>query len=50
MEAIALRQGPAEVERVDLAKRNPRTGEVLDKTIRCGVCRTDQEILRHGQA
>jgi len=50
MKAIGLRKGSTAAELVELPKPKLKPGEVLDKTIRCGVCRTDQEILRRGQA
>ena len=46
MKAIALRQGSEQVELVDLAKPEPKPGEILVKTVRCGLCGTDREIIR----
>ncbi len=48
MKAIALRAGSTSVELTDLAKPAPRTGEVLVKTVSCGLCGTDREIIRRG--
>jgi len=48
MKAIALRKGAETVEVVDLPRPEPRSGEVLVKTVRCGLCGTDREIIRRG--
>jgi len=48
MKAIVLRKGAETVEVVDLPRPEPRSGEVLVKAIRCGLCGTDREIIRRG--
>ena len=46
MKAIALRSGSADVELMDISKPTAQAGEVLVKTIRCGLCGTDREIIK----
>jgi len=48
MKAIALRKNSTTVELIDIPKPTPKTGEVLVKAIRCGLCGTDREIIRRG--
>ena len=46
MKAIALRNGAAGAELVELPTPTPAAGQVLVKTIRCGLCGTDREIIK----
>ena len=46
MKAIALRTGASDAELVDIDRPTPAPGGVLVKTIRCGLCGTDREIIR----
>lgn len=48
MKAIALRKGAKAAELVDVAQPTLGAGEVLVRTIRCGLCGTDREIIRRG--
>ena len=48
MKAIALRKNSAAVELIDIPRPIPKADEVLIKTIRCGLCGTDREIIRRG--
>jgi len=48
VKAIALRQGSTKVELIELPKPEPKLDEILIKTIRCGLCGTDREIIRRG--
>jgi len=48
MKAIALRKNSTTVKLIDIPKPIPKAGEVLVKTIRCGLCGTDREIIRRG--
>jgi glucose 1-dehydrogenase len=48
MKAIALRKNSTAVELIDIPKPTPRADEVLVKTVRCGLCGTDREIIRRG--
>jgi len=48
MKAIALSKGSTAVDLVDLPKPEPKSGEVLIHTVRCGLCGTDREIIRRG--
>ncbi len=48
MKAIALRKNSTTVELIDIPRPRPKADEVLVKTIRCGLCGTDREIIRRG--
>lgn len=48
MKAIALPKNSTKVELIDIPQPAPQPGEVLVKTIRCGLCGTDREIIRRG--
>jgi len=50
MKAIALGKNSTKPELIDTAQVVPGAGEVLVKTIRCGLCGTDREIIRRGIA
>jgi len=50
MKAVALHKNSTAVKLIDVAKPEPMAGEVLVKTVRCGVCGTDREIIRRGIA
>ena len=47
MRAVIIRQGELVVE--ELPVPEPGEGEVLVKTIACGICGSDLHLLKHGQ-
>jgi threonine dehydrogenase-like Zn-dependent dehydrogenase len=50
MKAIALAEGSTAPELVEMERPQPAAGEVLVRTIRCGLCGTDREIIRLAKA
>ena len=50
MKAIALRKDAESAELLDIPVPQPKADEVLVKTVRCGLCGTDREIIRRGIA
>ncbi len=47
MRAVVIRQGELVVEKMPVPE--PGEGEVLVKTIACGICGSDLHLLKHGQ-